>query len=166
MFTAEETNLIKQLESASRWDNLIYDLSVLVPCFIIMGVGLHFGSPLTVVVGMIVYAVIRLRVLITGGDEQPDTVKSKHCYQKSSKGYCESGGYGIYDARKVRIATQGAHRAASKCNGECALRNQNEHQAGKQTFRPHSSINSLQVNPIIIAQISLFCHVDYIGTRL
>ena len=64
MFTAEETNLIKQLESASRWDNLIYDLSVLVPCFIIMGVGLHFGSPLTVVVGMIVYAVIRLRVLI------------------------------------------------------------------------------------------------------
>ena len=64
MFTEEQKYLIKRLGSASRWDNLLHDLSVLVPCFIIMGVGLHFESPLTVVVGMIVYAVIRLGVLL------------------------------------------------------------------------------------------------------
>jgi len=60
MFTEEEMRWISRAESMGRWDHLLYDFSVLVPCFIIMAAGLYFSSPSTVIIGMVTFAVIRV----------------------------------------------------------------------------------------------------------
>jgi hypothetical protein len=61
-FTKEERNLIARIESSAKWDNLFYDLSILVPSFIIIGLGKWFDSTAVIITGMVVYTVFALRV--------------------------------------------------------------------------------------------------------
>ncbi len=60
--TKEERNLVARIESANKWDYLLYDLSLLVPSFIIIGLGMWFDSQAVIIIGMVVYAVFALRV--------------------------------------------------------------------------------------------------------
>lgn len=60
--TQEERNLLARIEASGKWDHLLYDLSLLVPSFIIMGLGVRFGSPPAIIVGMVVYAGLALRM--------------------------------------------------------------------------------------------------------
>jgi ABC-type tungstate transport system substrate-binding protein len=59
--TREERSLLAQIEAAGKWDYLIHDLSIMTPSFIIMGLGIHFDSAPTIVIGMILYALFSLR---------------------------------------------------------------------------------------------------------
>ena len=60
--TLEERRLLARIEASGKWDHLLYDLSLLVPSFIIMGLGIHFESPVAIIVGMVVYAGFALRM--------------------------------------------------------------------------------------------------------
>ena len=59
--TIEERNLIARIESSGKWDILLYDLSILIPSFIIIGLGIWFNSQVAIIIGMIVYAIFALR---------------------------------------------------------------------------------------------------------
>lgn len=69
--TREERNMLAQIEASGKWDHLIYDLSIMVPSFIIMGLGIHFDSAPTIVIGMIVYAVFALRAPLHAANTLP-----------------------------------------------------------------------------------------------
>ena len=60
-FTNEERNLIARIESSGKWDYLLYDFSLLVPSFIIIGLGIWYNSPAVIIIGMVVYAIFALR---------------------------------------------------------------------------------------------------------
>lgn len=62
--TPEERLLLVRLESMGKWDHLLYGLTVLVPSFTIMGVGVHFDSKLTIVAGMIIYMIFVLQTYL------------------------------------------------------------------------------------------------------
>ena len=59
--TAEERKLLHQMKSPERWGHLTYDLTVMIPCFIIMSLGLYSESTSAVIIGMLVYFVITIR---------------------------------------------------------------------------------------------------------
>ena len=59
--TPQERALLARFETTGRWDQLLYDASLLIPAFIIMGVGMRFDSPATTITGMFVYAAFALR---------------------------------------------------------------------------------------------------------
>jgi hypothetical protein len=59
--TPQERALLAKFETTGRWDQLLYDVSLLIPSFIIMGLGMRFDSPATTITGMFVYAAFALR---------------------------------------------------------------------------------------------------------
>jgi hypothetical protein len=59
--THAEKTLLSRLESAGKWDHLLHNLSLLTPSFIIMGLGIHFDSSITIFTGMILCAAFALR---------------------------------------------------------------------------------------------------------
>jgi len=60
----EELDLIVRIRSAGKWDYLFYDLSLLVPSFIIIGLGMWFHSQAVIIIGMGVYVAFALRMPI------------------------------------------------------------------------------------------------------
>ena len=71
IFTKEEVTLVYRMRSGGRWDNLSYDLTIMIPCYIIMALGLYNQSTASVVIGMCVYAILRLRVAYESGKSYP-----------------------------------------------------------------------------------------------
>jgi hypothetical protein len=62
--TEEERRMLVRIESAGRWDTLISDLSLLTPCFILVGFGIHLDSPAAIITGLLVNAAFALRTSI------------------------------------------------------------------------------------------------------
>jgi len=62
--TNEERRLLVRMESGGKWDNLIYDLSIMCPSYVVMGFGIRFGSSAAIITGMVIYAAFSLRVSI------------------------------------------------------------------------------------------------------
>jgi len=61
MFTPEEEKVIKLIEVTGKWDSLTSSLTLLVPCYVIMGLCLYFSSVAGVIIGMGLYMFFRLR---------------------------------------------------------------------------------------------------------
>ena len=69
--TPEERALLARIEAAGRWDHLLNDLSLLVPAFIIVGLGIRFDSPAATVTGTVLYAVFALRAAVSQAKAVP-----------------------------------------------------------------------------------------------
>ena len=59
--TEEERRLVQRIKLADKWENLWWDLSCLVPCFILVGVGIWNNSLALAFTGLGVYLVFRMR---------------------------------------------------------------------------------------------------------
>ena len=64
IFTDDELKMIARIEASSKWDDLRYHLSFLVPSIITIGAGIYLLSPVVIVSGVIVYSIILIWGLI------------------------------------------------------------------------------------------------------
>jgi hypothetical protein len=61
--TPQEEKIIKRIEASGDRDHLIYGLSLLVPCFIIIGIGAWLSKPEIVVAAALPYCIFRILTL-------------------------------------------------------------------------------------------------------
>ena len=69
--TPEERALLARIEATGRWDHLLNDLSLLVPAFIIVGLGLRFDSPAATITGTALYGFFALRAAFSQAKAVP-----------------------------------------------------------------------------------------------
>jgi len=62
--TVEEEKILKRIESSGRRDHLFYGLSLLLPCFVVVGIGLWLSKLEIIVAGALGYALLYLWILV------------------------------------------------------------------------------------------------------
>jgi hypothetical protein len=62
--TSDERKMLARIVAADKWDNLTYDLSILLPAFSIIGFGIYLDSTAAILTGMMLYATFAIRASI------------------------------------------------------------------------------------------------------
>jgi len=60
--TEEEKIIVKKIESAGKWEALTYDITILIPCFLVVIISGYHDSIAGVFAGFFAYVIIRLWV--------------------------------------------------------------------------------------------------------
>jgi hypothetical protein len=87
--TKPEENTLARIELAGKWDSLIYDLSLFLPCAIIIGLSSYYGSTMGILSGLVTYGGFRIWIetqrsqLVTILQSAIRKLKSK-CQQSAS----------------------------------------------------------------------------------
>jgi hypothetical protein len=58
--TKPEETVLARIEFARKWDTLIYDLSVFLPCAIIIGLSSYYNSTFGILSGLVTYGGFRI----------------------------------------------------------------------------------------------------------
>ncbi len=69
--TEQERQLLRRVRNASRWDSLWWELSYLIPSFIIVGIGIWNNSAMVTFTGIVVFMVFRARFEIHQAKQFP-----------------------------------------------------------------------------------------------
>jgi hypothetical protein len=58
--TKSEERTLARIELVGKWDSLIYDLSLFLPCAIIIGLSSYYGSTMGILSGLVTYGGFRI----------------------------------------------------------------------------------------------------------